>query len=140
MIPIMRTEHDKWEHDSHVELGTVISASPLVISLDLERLIQLEFDKGDFVMPDNVILYNGDRVCLTKLYNRNLYAVLFRIRGTFSRAVVGDPALALGVARIGDLVAGTISGSGTDPQGGTVTITGTFSGAITTGSAKVKVE
>lgn len=140
MIPHLRAVHDKMEHPGFIELGSVINASPLVISLDLERTMQLEFDKGDFIMPDDLILDLGDRVALSRMYTPNLYAILYRVRGTFGKAFIGSKAAALPVARVGDHVQGVVSLSGTDPQGGIVNVTGTADILITTGSAKVFVE
>jgi hypothetical protein len=136
----MRELHDKMEHSSPIEFGTVTSSNPLVISLDLERNMQLDFHKGDFVMPDNLILVTGNRVALAKSYNPNLYVVLFRLRGTFGQAILGDQAAAVGVARLGDHVTGSITAVGTDPQGGSVTVAGTVDLLISTASTKVRAE
>ncbi len=124
--------HEKTSHSSYLELGTIISADPLVISLDLEPSMQLEFNLGDFVMNDLLVLAVNDRVILSRMLNPHLYVVLCRIRGKLGTAVIGSAATAVAVARVGD----TIVGTGTDPQGGTVNITGT----ITSGSTKMKVE
>lgn len=117
--------HKQLPHDSHIETGTVISADPLVISLDLEKDLQLEFNAGDFIMNDMLVLAENDRVALSRMQNEHLYCVMFRIRGTLGTAVVGRAAAAQPVARLGDTVAVSL---------------GTGLGTITSGSGKLKSE
>jgi len=103
MMDLIREAHSKLHHDSFIEIGTVISASPLVVSLDLATGVTLDFNKGDFVMPDTLILGLGNRVVLARTLNPHLYAVLYRIRGNFGKAIIGDAATAKVVARAGDI-------------------------------------
>ncbi len=113
------------------ELGTVISADPLVISLELDPTVQLDYTKQDFTISDTLFLQAGDRVVLMEVSGHHRYHIFDRIRGnrqsghgSLTSAVIGDPNTALGVARIGDTVSVNL---------------GTGIGTITSGSTKVQV-
>ncbi len=106
------------------EFGTVISADPLLISLELDPTIQLSYNNRDFTINDLLFLQANDRVVLMEVAGGHRYHVFDRVRGTLTSTVIGDPNTALPAARQGDAVV-------VNPTTGI--------GTITAGSTKVKV-
>lgn len=138
LLSVLRGHMRRSIKNTQPELGTVIQASPLVIQLDYDTNIQLHFSDGDFIVNDQLILEVGDQVALSELMGGHQYLVLCRVGGTVGTARIGRGDKA--VARVGDTITGSFSGIGSDPQGGTVTVSGGITGIIASGSAKVKVE
>lgn len=113
------------------EIGTVVSAVPLLITLDFDRDIQLSYEEGNIILADNLILAPGDQVVLIPMVKRYQYAVLMRIGGDHIHIDLGRPGFTSGVALGGDIL---IIGAGTNANGHIHT------GTIAQNSRKVRAE
>lgn len=96
LLKILREDVDRRTMKSPIEQATVISAVPLTIQLDYEKDLQLEFEKGDFLVNDELILGVDDRLIVAMLVKENQYVVLCRTRsgaGTYQqgKVFIGDP-------------------------------------------------
>lgn len=137
-----RTEIDKRPKVSPLEYGTVLSASPLVIQVDSAEGLTLEYDSGDFTMPDYLLLSAGDHVVISPIGRGHQYAVLFRTRGKLAEAVIGGPG-AKRVAREGDPVSFSfvINGQSVGDHGShSHTYSVTVTPVVGAGTSKVKVD
>ncbi len=124
MGPHLERWHDRQEHISPLELGTVIGVNPIQISLDIGGGLTLDFSKGDFVINDLLLLKVQDRVVVSRLHDSQLFVLLCRIGGKVGKSApqvaIGNAALAQPVVRSGDVTGGASAGTAhTHPLTGT---------------------
>lgn len=126
LIQLLRTDVAAQPLRSTLELGTVLSIDPIIVTLDLEQGLELSYADSTLIVNDELLLGPGDRVVLSQLINPHQYVVLCRIGGASRDQVdIGDRSKTLSIARLGDTVAVSLS---------------TGLGTITGASTKVKVE
>lgn len=125
LLAMLRTDVDKRKKYSPLEFGTVIQAEPLIIVLDDDTDIQLEFP-GELIVNDELILAPPDRVVLAETKQGHQYVVLMRVKNILGNVDIGDKALTKPVAH-GGVATGAASA-------------GTAHTHLQTGSLKVKVE
>lgn len=97
----IRRQIDKRPQISPLEYATVLSADPPVIQLDSGDGLTLEYDHGDFVMPDYLILEPADHLLVEPIGKGHQYAVHYRLRGKLDEAVLGTSINAKFVAHAG---------------------------------------